>query len=109
MSDAKVLPQIMPLHELYLNVIVSVANEENLEAVQQDTGPNAGNLYLVRAGTTVPEVIVGYKFMDDSVGLTVVTRDQRDHKELVKYAEGIDGYAEKLQKLLRANRLTVIK
>lgn len=102
MNDAK----IIPLQQLYLSIIVTTVGAEGLDSVQQDLGADAGRLWLVRKGTTVPQAWVGYKFDVESVKIGIQTRDERELTRTVKYAEGIDGFAEELSRFLRANRLT---
>lgn len=98
--------KIIPLQELYLNVMLVVADSLKLQTVQQVIGDgDQGRLWLVRHGTTVPHAQVAYKFETDSVTFGVVTRDERQLSRVVKYAEGLDGFAEELARFMQANQL----
>jgi hypothetical protein len=101
MEDAK----IIPLQQLYLMALVATVNADKLDAVQQDLGQDAGRLWLVSNGTTVPQAQIAYKFGVVYVSFGIITRDERKLSRVVKYAEGIDGFLEQLQKFLQANRL----
>lgn len=102
MKDAK----IIPLQQLYLSALACVAASDSLDAVQQDLGPDAGRLWLVRDGSTVPQAQVAYKFGIDDVVLGVITRDERELTRTVRYAEGLDGFLADFSRFLHANRLT---
>lgn len=99
------IPTVIPLHELYLNALVSVAKADKLETVIQTMGETAGRLWFVRDGTTVPHAMLQYEFNLDSVALGIVHRDERKHTAEVRYSEGLDSYLDTLQKFLRANLL----
>lgn len=100
---------IIPLQQLYLSVIVQLVNAEKLSAVQQQFSETTGRLWLVREGSTVPEIQIAYNFRDDDVTLGIITRDERKLERTVKFAEGLDGFLEDLQKFITANRLAAPK
>lgn len=100
---------IIPLQQLYLSALVQVANGEKLSAVQQDTGGDSGRLWLVGDGSTVPHAMIAYKFGLDSVSVGLIHRDERALERAIKYAEGLDGFLEELQKFLRAGKLAAPK
>jgi hypothetical protein len=109
-SEAKPLPKlddvrIIPLQDLYLTAIVAVCNADKLDCVQQQLGPEAGRLWLVRGGSTVPVASLTYKFTDDTVILGVQTRNERKRSWVVKYAEGIDEVLEEFSKFMREGLL----
>jgi len=97
--------QVLPLQSFYLNLLVTVCNSEKLTAIQQEFDANIGRLWLVHEGSTVPVAHLAYRFEQDAVNLGIETRDQRSLARTVKYAEGLDGFMEELQKFLTANRL----
>ncbi len=111
----KVDAKIIPLNQLYLTTLAAFFAAEGLQTVQQDltgagtNGEEAGRLWFVRAGTTVPDVFVQYRFGVDQVVLGVMTRDERKLDQTVKYAEGLDGFGEELMKFMQANRLAAPK
>lgn len=96
---------IVNLEQLYLVAIVNTVNAEKLTAVLQDFDNGAGRLWLVREGSTVPSAEIEFKFDRDVVHLGIISRNERSLLREVKYAEGIDGFLEDLQKFLRAGLL----
>ncbi len=105
---------IISLQQLYLMALVETLKADKLDAVLQDLSQetrssDTGRLWLVRNGTTVPEASIAFQFERDSVNLAVVTRNERELKRVIKYAEGLDGYLEDLQKFLRSGLLSAPK
>lgn len=98
--------QIVTLQQLYLVTLVQMFKAEKLHAILQDFGQDAGRLWLTGSeGTTIPQAELMFKFDRDSVALRISTRDERTKDIVVKYAEGLDGAMEQIQKLLRAGRI----
>ena len=103
------MDQMINLQDLYLLALQACAEGEKLETVLQQTGEGQGRLWLVAKGSTVPHAWIGFKFSVDDVALMVQTRDQREIAQVVKFAEGIDGFLPQLQRCLRAGKLAAPK
>ena len=106
MKDLKEV-DIISIEQMYLLVLAKAFEGEKLQTVLQDAGNGAaGRLWLMREGTTVPDAHVDFNFTADGVSLHAVTRGERELPQvMVKYGEGIDGYLERVVKLLRAGLL----
>lgn len=100
---------IIPLHQLYLSIIVGVMAADKLQAVQQEfpqQADPAGRFYFVRPGTTAPEVICEYQFGPTHLKVKFATRDaQRVLEKSISYIEGLDSFAPELVKFISAGRL----
>ena len=100
---------VFDLVQLYLLAIVAALKADGLGAALQEAGPGAGRLWIMPSETTVPVASLDFKFGEDDVALKVTTRDERVDAKVVKYAEGIDGYLQSLQKFMRAGLLEAPK
>ena len=99
--------KLIPLQPLYLNLLAVTFEAEKLDTVvnERPEAPGYGVLYLVRAGTTIPEFIVEYGFENHALLLRLCSRNERSLDSKITYAEGLDGYLPELRKFLRADRL----
>ena len=98
---------IISIEQMYLLALAKAFEAERYQTVLQDHGDGtSGRLWLMREGTTVPEAHVDFRFTTEGVSLAMTTRGERGLEPmLVKFAEGIDGYLERVVKLLRAGLL----
>ncbi len=96
---------VFGLTTLYLIAIVKILEADKLGAALQEINEGTGRLWVLHSDTTVPHAQIAFKFGVDDVVFGVITRDERALNRTVKFAEGIDGFLEELQRFLRANQL----
>jgi hypothetical protein len=102
--------QIVPLQQLYLLALCGVAESNKLTPALQDLGNDRGRLYLLREGTTAPDVVLAFEFRGDCMTLAATTRDAgRTMDWTVFYGEGVDAVLPELHQFINANRLAAPK
>jgi hypothetical protein len=97
--------QIPSLQGMYLLSICAAMQTDNLESMLQDLDHGAGRLWCCPADSTVPEVIIEYKFDLDAVTIGVRTSSGQQRKFVVSYAGGLDSTLNEIVKMMRAGRL----
>jgi len=97
---------VSQLEQLYLSILIQAIRADRLEPVQQTIDEKNGRLWFMSTGTTVPLAMLSYQFAIDSVKFEMQTRDERRFSQVVKYAEGFDGFVVELTRFLQAHRLT---
>jgi hypothetical protein len=111
---------MIELCELYVKAIEAVAAANGLEIALQKAVPTKGDstiyvgaLYLLRKGTTIPDMTVAFTFQTDRVILQTHARNELNtrtrHSRALAYAGGIDGWLGDMNKDLQAGRLAAEK
>jgi hypothetical protein len=95
---------LIPLQQFYLMAIASILDEMHaLDCILEDKANGAGRLWLLRqkSKTTAPHGWIAFSFEDECVRFAVGTRrDNATWNHVSPYAEGIDGFLERLTKHL---------
>ena len=97
---------VIPLQQCYLSVLVQISNAAGYQVLQHEEDNRTGSLWLVREGTTTPDVWLRYSFAGLSVAIQCNTRDSKRVDAEVEYRVGIDEYAAAFNRALTANRIT---
>lgn len=104
---------MIDIKQLYLGALEQMFADDKLDCVLQDTdiegGGNCGILWLVRKGTTNPEMSVAFKFQAVDFTVAVITRNERSALFARTYSEGIDSLLKELQHFIRTGRIAAPK
>lgn len=105
---------MIELERFWLLSLAACAEADKYSPVLQQIDKGAGRLWFIperKPATTVPDLYLNFKFALDSVAFGIDFRDEGREPivQVVKYAEGLDGFLQKFSKALKANRLAAPK